>query len=223
MRVLLLVFLLTIIAHPVRAAPFVCPHFDAPDIVVKTDMGEPVFNFALKRAALNQIFGKIKIPAPQIYHLTLDSVMSGQMVALHDTKMRQSTDQKTGATCLGLTRITVTLRMRPVIYMASEFRKTECQYKALLEHEMKHVKTDDDLMTEYTQRIREGLQFAFNGDADSLVGPVPLTEIGDAKRLLAAHVAGSVNSLFNMMMQERIARQHQVDTLNEYALLTNAC
>jgi hypothetical protein len=218
-----ILILLAFLPRAAWAAPFTCPHFDAPQIAVNTDMGEPVFNFSLDRAGLNKIFAKVKLPDAQVYHLTLDSVMTGEMTAQHDARMRQTTDKATGATCLGLTSIAVTLRMRPVIYMATEFRKTECQYKALFEHELKHVKTDDDVMTEYAPRIRDGLQFAFNGDADSLVGPVPLKGIGDAKRLLEAHVAGAVQSLFNMMMRERIDRQHAVDSVNEYQMLTNAC
>jgi hypothetical protein len=149
--------------------------------------------------------------------------MTGNLTAVHKSHMRQTTDPQTGRTCIGLDKIEVTMTITPHIYMASEFRKQECQYAAFFTHEMKHVETDKILMLEYKPRMKDALMLALALPGDIMIGPVSAPDIEAAKTTLRARVQGAMDGIYTLMMQERMNRQKKIDTWGEYAGLSNAC
>ncbi len=219
-RLFLLFFFLS---APAYAAPLACPQMAPPEVTVTVDIAEPKFDFSLNRVALNQKFAGIPLPNPEIYHLEINSVMAGELGADHKTLLKERADPVTAQSCVGFDRVDVVLTVNPVIYMASEFRRQECQYKAFLEHELKHVEADRVILNDYAARIREGLLFAFSGNADVMIGPIPSSLVPDARTALRDRIQGSIENLLRMAGQGRIDRQKDIDTYYEYARLSHAC
>lgn len=208
---------------PVRAEPGTCLSMPVPRITVTTRAAQPVFDFSMTREMLNQKYAGLTRSAPEVYHLEVNSVMTGVLSASHKAVINQKAIASSGEACLGLTRIDVTLMLSPRIYMASEYRKQECQYKSYLIHELKHVETDKALMLDYKPRIGQGILFAFSTPADFMIGPVKASDIKAAEAMLQERVQGVIDGLYTHMMQERLERQKRIDTMGEYASLSNAC
>lgn len=192
-----------------------------PRITVTDSVDAPVFDWSLTKAELNRKFATVKLPDAQVYHLALNAVMTGDLRADHVANLKESGDP--GAVCLTMSDIAVTLRMKPVIYMASELRTKACPFKAIFEHELKHVAVDRAILQAYEPKIQNGLAFAFGMPADAAIGPVPAARAAAAKKEFAARIDGATANLFAMLMRERLTQQRQVDSLGEYAHLSNAC
>lgn len=206
-----------------EADTFKCPAMGAPTIKVITKAAQPQFDFSMTQQALDDKFSSSTLPAPEVYHLEVNSVMTGSLTAAHKSHMRQFTDAKTGQTCIGLDKIDVTMTIIPRIYMASEFRKKECQYAAFFTHEMKHLETDKILMLEYKPRMRDALKLALAMPGDIIIGPVTGPDIEAAQNTLHARVQSAIDGIYTLMMQERLNRQKKIDSFGEYAGLSNAC
>ncbi len=222
LRILVLLTIL-MAACPARAGNFTCPEPAKPEIAVSVDIATPRFDFSLDRAALNQKFAGIPLPSPDIYHLEINSVMTGPLTANHTARLTQRIHPGSARACVGFDRIAVTLEMRPVIYIASEFRRRECEYKAFLEHELKHVAMDRDILDDYAARMKDGLMFAFAENRDRMIGPIPASLAAEARKALQDHIQGSIENLLRMTVQGRMDRQREIDTYYEYARLSNAC
>jgi hypothetical protein len=220
---ILILLPLTLWCKPASADAFACPDYGPPQINVTTDIADPQFDFSLSRAQIDQKFRAIRMPSPQVYHMTINSVMTGPMTADHVTHLHIVTDPRTGKTCVGFDRLDVTLRMRPVVYMASEYRLQACRYKLYFTHELKHVAVDKEVLAQYLPRFQNGLHFAFAGPADSVIGPVPLLVAAMAEKNLEDRVQGAVTSLFDLLMRDRLTRQKDVDSYGEYSRLSNSC
>ncbi|HVJ40121.1 MAG TPA: hypothetical protein VM639_01440 [Dongiaceae bacterium] len=121
-----------------------------------------------------------------------------------------------GQVCAWATQLTIHLTDEVRVYLASELRPGSCPYRAVREHEEKHVSLDRQLQP----ALRQQLQAAVDKVATySVLGP---DEAAAAARLRTAFrqvVGHAIGSYAAMRDQQQIA----IDTAEEYRRVQGVC
>ncbi len=124
-----------------------------------------------------------------------------------------------GVSCLYYDEITVNLTLSPKIYIINEMKPGSCEYKAVLEHEMKHLKADRRIVNKYARVIGEKVQEAVN--AAGAMGPYKVEEVPERQQRMADHISNAVKSVELLMYEEQDRMQQAVDSLEEYNRITD--
>ncbi|MDH5722683.1 MAG: hypothetical protein OEY94_05110 [Alphaproteobacteria bacterium] len=124
--------------------------------------------------------------------------------------------------CLWYKSIDVDIKIDPTIVIAQELYKDSCMRKALIGHELKHVKVDREVVNDYANLIGKKLlkELKARGFA---VGPIPFEE---AERVTGKmrHVVKQILELeYQKMHIDRQERQREVDNLEEYQSIDKKC
>lgn len=144
------------------------------------------------------------------------------MFGLHHGKMNLSAKTMIGygvynrldLACFYFDRVEVELALDPVIYIVSELKPGSCAYRAVQEHEKKHVAVDREIANKYAHEIGKAVQAAI--DRAGALGPYPTAEIENIQTRMTDHVGSAVASVELLMTEEQQRRQQEVDSLEEY-------
>lgn len=122
--------------------------------------------------------------------------------------------------CLWYDSVVVNIYLNPVIYVAREYQKEPCK-SAIMQHELKHVTVDREVMNKYANEIGRAVQNAVN--QAGAMGPFNLNEMSAHQDRLMGHVQSAINSQELMLEKEMRSRQAKVDTLEEYERVSKIC
>jgi len=124
--------------------------------------------------------------------------------------------------CVWVTKVQVQIGYDDrTIYVAKDFDKDSCEYKAILSHEAKHAVTDDSVLAEFNGRFRKNV-----GDAaidGGMIGPVKRIFLDDSKQRLAELVQKAFDRTFEDFQAARARAQKTVDTPEEYGRVKRIC
>ncbi len=123
--------------------------------------------------------------------------------------------------CQWIDEVRLDLRIDPKIYITREHRKGSCKHNAIMEHEMKHVYVDRDIVKKYVPIFKRRLQ-----DAVMKVGIVGPKDERDQKRYqqkINDYIESQIAAVNNQMTAERRQRQQAIDTLEEYERVARMC
>lgn len=123
--------------------------------------------------------------------------------------------------CIWYDTVEVTLKLSPTIHISRDLRKNGCEYKAVLEHEQKHVRVDREIVNKYAQKIGVALQSSINNIGAR--GPYPLVKMPDLQKDMQDYVVSVIKTQQSLMDEERFRRQQSVDTLEEYQRVQAQC
>lgn len=135
-------------------------------------------------------------------------------------KMGTMTYPSLAVGCMWYESVTVDIKMNPVIYIAREFQQEPCR-SAIMEHEVKHVRVDREVMNKYAAEIGRAIQSAVN-QAGAL-GPFNVNEMPRHQEAYINHVRSAINSQELMLTKEMRTKQGQVDSLEEYERVSKIC
>ena len=126
------------------------------------------------------------------------------------------------ALCIWYDRIDLNIEITPEIVIAKEVAEDPCEYKAVKEHEMKHVSVDRKIVNKYAKtmgaKVHEGLK-----SRGFMVGPVSAS-VGQGVIDRMQQTVGELIKLeYKKMEIERAEKQQAVDTLEEYERVANVC
>lgn len=140
----------------------------------------------------------------------------------YNVKLGQKYLPQYDAFCLWYDEINIEILLEPQITIAAEVAKDKCQYKAVLEHEMKHVKTTRIVVNKYTQsmgqKVYDGLK-----QRGFLVGPVPQLQGQQTFDRMQKTVNQIVDFEWRKMQIEHEEEQQAVDSLEEYERVSSLC
>ena len=124
--------------------------------------------------------------------------------------------------CIWYESIDLDISIDPTIVLASELNKDECQFKAVYEHEMKHVMVDRKIVNKYAksmgQKIYDGL-----GSRGFIVGPVKADNAQAVVDRMQKTVADILKLESQKLEIERMEKQQEIDSLEEYQRVSNLC
>ncbi len=129
-------------------------------------------------------------------------------------------NRQRGIFCMTYGKIDISIKLAPVIYVASERPSGGCR-NAILDHEKKHVRVDREMMNKYARKIGEAVQNAVN--EVGVVGPLNLEKQEEARQFMTRHVQSAIQSMELPLYNEMRARQSAIDSLEEYERVNWFC
>ena len=126
-----------------------------------------------------------------------------------------------GQVCLAPAAVKIVVDYAPRILLASEVPAGSCQYKAILDHEMRHVGIDVITLNEYLPRIQ--LAVAAVVAKIQPIGPMPQSSIERAKNIIVDAVRASLVKEIDEFEIVRLNRQQMLDTRQEYMRISKLC
>ncbi len=174
-------------------------------VSVRIDTPPPKVNHSLNRAELSSM----------AFHGITDSILG---LHVHGTKVeykaKYEAEQEKEGYCFWITTIDVLLRYdAPDIYVAKEYRRNSCNYRAVLEHEKRHEKIAQQVMKRYIPR--------FQSVFTSLLIPKRKSAIfvssrEDGKRKVSPLLKKVIRPVYKELEGALAREQAAADTLREY-------
>ncbi|MBI1273551.1 MAG: hypothetical protein GC131_05665 [Alphaproteobacteria bacterium] len=128
-------------------------------------------------------------------------------------------DNMRGYACGQITSLRLDVGFRDnTIYVAREIPRRSCSYKEVLEHEHKHVTTDERFLSEAMPRIKKYMKAAL-----AEIGHVQAASRADMEEMFNQKMNLYMKELINNMSRERQILQGNVDTPEEYRRITYSC
>ncbi|MDD2326097.1 MAG: hypothetical protein PHW63_08895 [Alphaproteobacteria bacterium] len=195
-----------------------CPDFIPPEIAVKQLVAEPTFDNTKS--------------LPSIRQMTIDH--GKDVVSTHDVpvgitaaslkldsryKLRLSVNPNDNMACAQVSAYDLNIGFDDTtVYLARELPYYSCSYRAVLEHEMRHVKTDRQFIGNYAPYLPDQLRAAM-----SRIGTIRASSTETAEKRISAQIDAFMADLGAYLTQQRQAMQAQIDTPAEYTRLGNSC
>jgi TPR repeat protein len=123
--------------------------------------------------------------------------------------------------CLGYSDLKMTLTYSSKIYIINEYGEKSCEYSNIKTHELKHRAVDEKLYTEYAPVLEKYIsESLFNLPP---VGPLDARLVDGKKRDMLLALRDKIHEAIRRLSEERMRRQTDVDTPEEYAKNPSVC
>jgi len=123
--------------------------------------------------------------------------------------------------CLWVEKVEIKMDIDPKIYVAREHKKRTCKHNAILDHEMKHIFVDREIVKKYAPLIKGEMEKAVR--KVGMVGPKKSSDLKKYQRKIDDYLQARLKNITDKMHAERNANQQGVDTLTEYERVANFC
>lgn len=149
-------------------------------------------------------------------------LMKGDLKMVPRVKLNYKTYSDIGKACVWYDEVSVVLELDPTIVIAREVYEDNCMREAVLEHEMKHVKIDRDLVNKYTKTIGAAIYAALEerGFKSDIIGA---QYVNRTVERMQQTVYEAANHEFSKMNLERLERQRALDNKKEYERVNAEC
>lgn len=148
--------------------------------------------------------------------------MRGSIELHQRVKFGQASIPRYDAACVWYDEITIELKIDPTIVIASELYKDRCMRKAIIGHELKHVRVDREVVNKYAKTMGKKLYNALKSRGFT-AGPVRIDRMQEIADKMARVVKQVLELEYKKMGIEREERQRAVDTLEEYQSVDDKC
>lgn len=204
-------------AHAATTLPSECRN--PPPITVTI---EPVFEDV--RYDFNRSIQEIKSkgtgtenPAPKDHWPV--GLAEGKLTLYSNSSIQMARRSDTQFTCGYITSVTIKMGFfENVIYVARELPANSCPHQTVLEHEERHKTVDRELLQEYTNKAE-----AYFGELARRVGVVSGNGTDQVQTQLKNRMDEGLQHFTRIMSDDRVRRQSEVDTGDEYARVSASC
>tara|TARA_R110001592_G_scaffold27763_20_gene102852 strand:- start:11715 stop:12425 length:711 start_codon:yes stop_codon:yes gene_type:complete len=148
--------------------------------------------------------------------------MKGQIELRHKIQFGQVKNTGAGLGCVWYNEIKVTIDIDPTIVIAKEMYNDSCMRKAILGHELKHVRVDREIVNKYAKSMGEKLMKALQSRGFS-AGPFELSRMDEIMGKMQRVVSQILELEYKKLGIERQERQREVDSLEEYNSVDDKC
>lgn len=152
----------------------------------------------------------------------LQGFANGRIAVKPSVKLNYIQDPKTGGICLYYEAITIDISIDPKIFIAKEVYEDKCMGKATLDHEMKHVKVDRQIVNKYAgimgQKVFKGLE-----ERGFTAGPLAPVYVQQAAERMQKTVFQLLELEYKRMELDRAEAQGSVDSAQEYDRVDALC
>lgn len=148
--------------------------------------------------------------------------MKGQIQLRHSIKFGQSRSEHYNAGCVWYDEIRVELNIDPTIVIAKELYRDRCMKKAIVDHEIIHVKVDRRIVNKFAKSMGKKLFAALKSRGFS-VGPIKATRISEVQNKMQTVVGQILELEYKKLGIERQEMQREVDSREEYDSVDDKC
>jgi hypothetical protein len=143
-----------------------------------------------------------------------------------DTKFAQKVDYTVeefddGLVCYYVDKIVLTVTSSPTVWVSNDFPPGSCMYEAVRGHEMKHVHTEEQVLTTHIGRLKDALVNVSR--FRTVFGPNRPAEIRSRFDAYVTQVNTVVNDEFTVYNYDEGKAQQAIDTMAEYQRIAHLC
>lgn len=153
---------------------------------------------------------------------TTQGFASTEINSSSQVKLGHKVYQEAGAVCLWYDRIDVTLEIDSTITIGKEVYADSCLRPVTVEHEMKHVNVDRQIVNKYAKIIGQKIYAALQ-ERGFRAQPVPIDHAQAMADRMQTLIGQVVEFEFKKMDLERTEAQLKVDSIEEYDRLSKLC
>ncbi len=137
------------------------------------------------------------------------------------TASTHATQTRDDLVCFWLESIDVELTYKSIeVYIAREYKRGSCEYKAVLRHEREHLRIARDNLERFKPRVRAALTSLLIPTPDR---PVQLKSADDAEEQYDALFQRILQPVYGEMLADLDAAQGKIDTPKSYARVRRKC
>ncbi len=148
--------------------------------------------------------------------------MSGRIGLEQKVRLEQSVFSRSNAACIWYKTIDVNLYIEPTIVIAKEIYMDPCMRKAVIGHELKHVRVDREIVNKYARLIGQKLMKELKSRGFE-AGPFDAARTNEVSAKMQRVVAQILELEYQKLGIERQERQREVDSLEEYESVDDKC
>lgn len=137
-------------------------------------------------------------------------------------EMKYQTERKGKQACVGVKAIKVTFYGVPQIHIASNFKRGTCEYRAVLEHEQKHIRTMLKFMREYAPKLKRFSKRMVKS-SQYQAGPMDESRVATALEKIKESYNQQLNNYLASIYPVLQNRQQAIDNPQEYARVQSKC
>lgn len=138
------------------------------------------------------------------------------------TENRFEITQRGKAACVRLKKIEVTFYAKPEIHIASNFKRSTCEYNAVLTHEQQHIRILRKFVREYSPKVKKEIT-RIAAQIKPSVGPISKTQIEAAQNDIQKQFMSKIEAYNNKIMPILAKRQKAFDSPQEYVRVAAKC
>lgn len=206
---------------PVKWGEVECKAQQMNSVSVTWDTERIEISQAKTQAELSQLQVDTKSPYAGHIQTHVGGLMSGEVEIKSNFQFSMTRYPAQKKACIWFDQINVELKIDPTIYIASEFPKGTCKYDAILEHELKHIVVDRQLVEKYAPILQKRLQMA--SEKVGVVGPKEDTELKVYQQKMQDYMEEAAAPVINALYAERSKNQQAVDNIHEYNRVNEVC
>lgn len=214
------IFILTLIILPHSAAAFECPPFEAPEVIVRPLLGQPNYDFSRSLGTLLAM-GKAedRTRFSNTEHETPVGLTAASLKFKTHYQIITNISPNDNSVCAQIKNFTLDFGFNDtIVYVARELPRNSCSFKEVLEHELKHVHTDRQLVKIYAKKFQPMFSDLVRG-----IGTVHSYSSNNAEQKIKHHVKTYISGLSKSLAAVREKYQTRVDTKAEYERLRRSC
>ncbi|MGB4107179.1 MAG: hypothetical protein WBK55_05215 [Alphaproteobacteria bacterium] len=153
---------------------------------------------------------------------SLHGYMKATVGVKPQVKVARQREARTGGYCLWYDTIDIRLEISPTIVIGKEIYNDSCLRAATLDHEMKHVNVDRQIVNKYAKIIGQKVYDAI-AERGFRTPPVPPEHVKGMNERMTKVVAQVIQFEHDKMQLERMELQRGVDSLEEYERTSRLC
>lgn len=123
--------------------------------------------------------------------------------------------------CVELTDVEMEFIARPVVHIANDFKKGSCEYRKILNHENKHVRTTNAFVRRYKSKLGTHIRKSFKNLPSG--GPVTRKGTESLQQQYLDFIQQAAKEYLEKVYPELIKAQAKIDTPEEYAKTAKKC
>ncbi len=147
--------------------------------------------------------------------------MQGKIGLEHKIKFGQ-VKNKANISCVWYSDITVEIFIDPKIVVAKELYRDPCMRRAIVNHELKHVRVDREMVNKYAKSMGQKLLTALKSRGFES-GPIYSERTADVMKKMQRVVHQILELEYQKLGIERREKQREVDSLEEYKSVDSQC
>lgn len=203
-------------SSPASYVPYVsngCPSYPPPTVDITINVSGPVEDqkYSIAKLTKLHILGESRWTGRDYHTLGVTEANFDGTTAI-DSRLEGSA----GNWCIHAVRAEARVKWRIDVHLGAELVPGTCLYKAVQQHEGKHVARDRELMRVLKERLEVEL-------VDVLRQPVWAANEAAAQQIMEDNVSASLAASLRDFEKERDQRQLEIDAPAEYARVQASC
>ena len=153
---------------------------------------------------------------------SLQGFMKGNIAIKQNIRIGRQFQPALGAYCLWYDTIGVDIQISPTIVIAKEVYNDPCLRPVTIEHELRHVNVDRQIVNKYAKIIGQKIYAALQ-ERGFRAHPVPEEYVQSMNERMGTVVAQVIKLENDKMQLERLETQRAVDSWQEYERMSKLC